>query len=474
VSSATVGQARSDHLSLPTVFAFVSATIPGAILLGMLGVYLPRYFAVLGLPLFTVGATFSLVRVVDTLTVDLPLGWGMDHTRSPLGRYKPWFLLGAPILMVGVYMLFNPPHPIHREYLFVWYLILWVGLSTMTISHSAWAANLATNYNERSRLFGWMIPVGVIGGIGLNLLPLFTHGRIGPGIPSSVPLIGWAVIVIGTITTAIAVLGVREPVAPSAHRGKVVWRDYWTIVSRPTSLRLVSGDLLFTLGPGLTGPIYIFFFNQVKGFPVNATSVLLTFYTAAGLVFAPIWAAVARRVGKHQTLQIACVCYAIFQTSLMAIPRTLFFPTAALMFLVGGSASAFLFLVRAMLADFSDELRLEQGVARVSLLYSFVGMTQKLGTSLNAFITFSILAWVGFNPGEHAHNTPRAIFGLEMTYLFAPIIFVALGGVMFVGYRLDAKRHAQIREALEARDAAIEEGALVEGLTGESTLAAAE
>ena len=465
--------APADNLSLPLVLSFVSATIPAAVLLGMLGVFLPRYFATLGLSLFAVGGTISLVRLVDTFAVDLPLGWLMDKTATPIGRYKPWYIAGVPILALGIYMLFNAPKPMPASYLFGWYLILWVGLSMSIISHSAWAANLATSYNQRSRLFGWMIPVGVLGGVGLYLLPLVTHGKVGPGNPASVPLIGWGIIALSVATTALIAVAVREPAPPNVKRGKVVWSDYWALVSKPTALRLVFGDLFLVLGPGLTAPIYIFFFNQAKGFSVGAATLLLIFYTAAGLVWAPMWSLVARRVGKHRTLQIACVCYAICQTSLMAIPKGLFLPTALGMFMVGGCASAFLFLVRAMLADFGDELRLEQGVARVSLLYSFVGMTQKVGTSLNTSISFAVLQLVGFKAAEGAHNTPHAIFGLEMVYLFAPIIFVVIGGVCFVGYKLDASRHAEIRAALDRRDAAIEQESLADSLTGEPALAPA-
>jgi len=256
-------------------------------------------------------------------------------------------------------------------------------------------------------------------------------------------------------------------------RGKVVWSDYWALVSKPTALRLVLGDLFLVLGPGLTAPIYIFFFNQAKGFSVGGATVLLSFYAGAGLLWAPMWSLVARRLGKHQTLQIACVCYAICQTSLMAIPKGLFVPTAIGMFMVGGCASAFLFLVRAMLADFGDELRLEQGVARVSLLYSFVGMTQKVGSSLNTTISFAVLQFVGFKAAEGAVNTPHAIFGLEMVYLFAPIVFVVIGGSCFFGYKLDARRHAEIRAALDERDHALEAESVADSLTGAPPLASA-
>jgi Na+/melibiose symporter-like transporter len=460
-------------LALPTLFAFVSATIPSAILLGMLGVFLPRYFTHFHLPLLAIGVTLAGVRTIDTLAVDLPIGWAMDKFHTRVGRYRPWYVLGAPIVMVGAYMLFNPPKTMTMGYLATWYLILYVGISMMTIAFSAWAAVLASGYNDRSRLFGWMVPVGILGSAWLSLSPALTHGKFGPGNAADVPIIGWIVIGLTVVTTAVVALFVREPAAPPSPRAKGSLIDYWRLIANPTALRLVMADLFLTLGPGITAPIYLFFFNQAKGFTIGGATTLLVFYTGAGLVFAPMWARVARSLGKHRTLQIACASYAVLQTSLMLIQGPQFPITALFMFLVGGCASAFLFLVRAMLADYSDELRLNQGVARAGLLFSFTGITQKLAASFNTAISFGILAWVGFNPDEHAHNTARAIFGLEMTYLFAPIAFVVVTGLFFFGYKLDAKRHAEIRAALDARDRSIELETLADNLTGEPALPAA-
>jgi glycoside/pentoside/hexuronide:cation symporter, GPH family len=471
VSTTSVVRSPSeDRLALGTVLTFVSAGIPSAILLGMLGVFLPRFFTHFHMQLFAIGGTLALVRTIDTLAVDLPIGWAMDKFRTPLGRYRTWFVAGTPIVMLGTYMLFNPPLHMTTAYLAGWYLLLWIGVSMMSIASSAWGASLARGYNDRSRLFAWAIPVAILGAAWLNLAPAVTHGKFGPGNFNDVPIIGWIVIGLTAVTTLIVAVFVREPVAPPAPRARGGFGDYWRLIANPTALRLVLGDLFFTLGPGLTGPIYLFFFNQAKGFTISGATVLLIFYVCAGVVWAPMWARVSRSLGKHRTLQIACVCYAVFQTSLMAIQGPQFWLTALFMFLVGGSASAFLFLVRAMLADYADELRLNQGVSRVSLLYSFVGITQKLASSFNTAISFGILAWVGFDPDEHAHNTARAIFGLEMTYLFAPIVFVAVGGAFFFGYKLDAKRYAEIREALDSRDAAIEQETVADALTGEPPL----
>ena len=81
-------------------------------------------------------------------------------------------------------------------------------------------------------------------------------------------------------------------------------------------------------------------------------------------------------------------------------------------------------------------------------------------------MTFGVLAWVGYTAHEHATNTPQAIFGLEMVYLFAPIVFVFVGALSVIGYKLDAKAHDAIREQLAAREFAASE----ESLTGTSVV----
>jgi Na+/melibiose symporter-like transporter len=122
-----------------------------------------------------------------------------------------------------------------------------------------------------------------------------------------------------------------------------------------------------------------------------------------------------------------------------------------------------------MVADITDEVRLDRGQDLTSLIFSMVTTTTKIGGTITVLIVFPILAAVGYNGKEGAVNTASAIHGLEMCYLFAPIILVWFGGAMFFGYKLDAKRHADIRAELEERDNA----AALESLTGPTGLAEA-
>ena len=99
------------------------------------------------------------------------------------------------------------------------------------------------------------------------------------------------------------------------------------------------------------------------------------------------------------------------------------------------------------------------------MLYAMVILTQKVGSSITVSIVFPILAFVGYNAAEGATNTPQAITGLEMCYLFAHIVLVLVGAAMFFGYKLDDKRHAEIRAALDQREFELAEAA-AEPLSG--------
>ena len=447
--------ATSGRLPLPRLLAFSLGSIPAYMLISMTSVYLPPFYAgKMGVSLTAIGATIGLLRLTD-LGLDLALGWLMDKTRTPMGRYRPWYLAGLPVLWLAVYKVFNPPADVNTAYLFGWYILLYVAYSMLVLGHSAWAAGISGSYNERSRMFGWMLGVGVFGSSFLGILPLLTHGRIAAADPKSMPTIGWIIMAVSTVAVVIATLSAPERISPEARTQRTSLKDYLAVVTNPSMFRLILADLFLVLGPGASAPIYVFFFREAKGFDAASVVLLLVPYGAAGILGAPFWASIAQRFGKHRTVQAAGVAYAIFQTILMLVPAGLFWPTLVSMCSVGFCASAFIVLIRAMVADVADELRLTTGQERSGVLYALVTLTQKLGSSLAVTIIYPILDAVGFVAKPGYHNTPAAIRGLEMCYVFAPIILVVIGSASLIGYKLDAKRQGEIRSALdelEARD----------------------
>jgi Na+/melibiose symporter-like transporter len=471
VSTVTGGPARA-RTPLPTIFAFGSVGLPLASILLIYAVYLPRFYVGLGISFVLVGTAIFIVRMIDVL-FDPVIALVMDRTKTPIGRYRPWLLLGVPFAVFGVFKVLIPPSGVGVPYLILWLVVTYAGLSMLNLGFAAWASVLAKDYDGRSRLFGWTQAMAVIGSVGLLLLPKFTHNKISPGFAASMPTIAMILIVALPLTVAICSVFTPDRIVEAPRRPRFSFRDYWGAISRSSMLRVTLADLMLTLGPGATAPLYVFFFHDAKGFSIPDVSLLLISYIGAGIVGAPSWARLARRVGKHRTIQIACVCYAVSQTILMALPRvwhgyTLIqaLPTVVGMFAVGFVASAFIPLIRAMVADVADEVRLEQNQDLTSLLYSMVTTTTKVGQTIVVLAVFPILQMVGYNGKEGAINTPHAILGLEMCYLFAPIILVFAGGAALIGYRLDARRHQAIREALEARTESLSIAAAEESMIG--------
>jgi Na+/melibiose symporter-like transporter len=449
---------------LRNILSFGTLGVPLAAFAVIFGVYLPRHFVSLGIGDFKPGAKEAFLAVAAAITVtriidiffDPLVALAMDWTKTPIGRYRPWLLMGVPLVMLGIYMLLMPTGHVTIVYMILWLLVAAAGTSMIGLGLAAWSAVLARSYNDRSRVFAIQTAMGVMGSVAILCLPILTHGKIAAGVKSSMPTLGLILIVAFPIALAICTGLTPERVRPIPKRPTFQIGDYFRALGRPSMLRLVLADLMLTLGPGTTGPLYVYYFHDAKGFKVPDVGLLLIAYIGAGILGAPFWGRVAGRFGKHRTVQIACVAYSITQAILMALPRVYApytfgqaIPTILGMFSVGFCASAFLLLVRAMIADVADEVKLEVKQDLTSLLFSMVTTTTKIGASITVLIVFPILALVNYNGAEGAVNTPHAIFGLEMCYLFAPIILVWFGGAMFFGYKLDSKRHAEIREALD-------------------------
>jgi Na+/melibiose symporter-like transporter len=456
------------RLSAPGLFAFAMPALATGGLAVAASVYLPNYYAThVGLGLAAIGGGFGVVRLVDGL-LDPVLGVVMDQSRTRLGRYRPWLIAAAPVLMLGVWLLFEPPRAAGIGYLFAALVVYYVGISMLTLSHVSWASVLAGQYHERSRVFGAFQLVGVAGAILILVLPILLARR---GASDSVAAMGWLIVAAAPLGVLLATLRTPEPIAARTHEDYLGLRDYWAIVTRPDVLRIFAADICLTLGPGWMSAMYLFYFHDSRGFGGDAARLLLLVYIAAGVVGALAISRLSMIFGKHRTQMTISTGYSIGLVVLTLTPKGAFWPAAALMFVLGVLAGGFPLLDRAMMGDVADAIRLEQGKRRIGLLFAMITTAQKVAVALSILLSFAALDWIGYHAKAGAVNTPQAIHGLELVYLIGPVTFVMLGGACYIGYTLDAKRHGDILAQLEERDAAIGATApILDGFGAEPTV----
>jgi len=321
----------------------------------------------------------------------------------------------------------------------------------MTLSHVSWASVIAGQYHERSRVFGVIQTVGVLGATLILVLPI-ALARAGAS-DGGVASMGWFIVGVAPIGVLLAIWRTPEPIAAATHEDQVSLTEYVAIVTRPDVLRIFVADICLTLGPGWMSALYLFYFHDSRGFGAGDASRLLLIYIAAGVVGALTISRLAMRIGKHRAQMVASTGYSLGLLMMPLTPKGEFWPIAAVMFVLGLLAGSFPMLDRAMMGDVADAIRLDQGKRRIGLLFAMYTTAQKVAVALSILLSFTVLQMIGYNAKDTAANTPQAIHGLELVYLIGPVTFVMLGGACYIGYKLDAKRHGEIRAQLEARDA---------------------
>lgn len=444
--------AANTPLSLGRTLTFSATSLPVAALVLALTVHLPPYFAAsIGVPLVAVGAVFGLCRAID-IPIEPMLGLAMDRTRTRWGRFRLWTLIGAPLMLLGLYMLTSARQGVGEAYLVTWLLVMYLGLSILLLSHTAWAATLATTYDSRARIFGIMGGVGVIGALGVLAIPIVMEAN-GYTDAEGVRGMIWYVMLLIPAAVGLVVWRTPETIAPEAPGQRFRLRDYLDLVTHGSMARILIADLCLALGPGWMAALFLFFSRDRMGFTTGQANVLLAIYILAGLFGAPATAWVATRIGKHRAAMVSSAVYCVSLISLLWLPKASLGPSALAYFASGFVAAGFGALIRAMVADVADDIRLTQGKERGGLLYSLIASTNKVAVAASVIITYPLLARIGYDPKLGHANAPDAIQGLTMAYLSGPIGFLALGAFCMFGYKLTAEKAAETRRLLDARDA---------------------
>lgn len=446
-----VAPAPAVRRSNGVLAAFSTVCLPLAAFGVALPVTLPEYYAShVGIDIAMVGYVFMAVRAID-IVADPLIGGAMDRTRTRWGRYRPWMAASAPVLMLAALMIFVMVEPgAGPLYLFGWLLVLYLGFSVGTLSQLGWASVLAPEYDQRSRVYAWWQAFNILGVIAILILPAaVVQTGIGDYV-AGVHIMGWAIIAALPLTVSLALAAVPEPVNPgdAPHGG---WRVYVELLRRPTVKRLLAADVLLGVAPGITGALLFFFFDQIKGYDRTAASIFMLLYFVGGLAGAPIWARLATRIGKHRALAVASLIFAGLYVVATLLPGGNFALTAAAMFIAGLPYAAGLFLLRAMMADAGDEVRLETGVDRTALMFSILSATTKLG-HVFALIPYAVLGWVGFQPvPPPGGNSETSLLALQAMFVVVPALLIAGAALALRNYPLTPARHDDIRRALEAR-----------------------
>lgn len=441
---------RDGSVTRLSIAALAAVSLPMAMLSLPLTVAVPEYFGnALGLDLALVGTIFMAIRIFD-IVVDPFLGLLMDGTTTRWGRFRPWLLAGMPLVICGTAALFMPPASAGPLWLTLGLIVAYVGWSVVSLAQLSLAAGLASGYGARARVYAWLQTCFFFGVCLVMLLPLLLGGA-GNNAATSLASMGW--LIIATVVVMAAVFWALVPeVAVRRERQRLGVGAYLRLVARPAVLRLLCADILLGLGYGIASAMLLFYFIAVKELDRNVFGILLIAQMGTAMISMPLMARLAARIGKHVALGITSVAMLVIGPSMMLVPKGDLLLAAFVMAVWGVCYGAATFLPRSMMADASDEVRLETGVDRTGVLYALLISSWKLGGALSVGIGYFALDLIGYQAPLGTQNSSQALAAVEWLFVGSPALLGLLGSFFAWGYPITAARSAAIRETLDRND----------------------
>jgi len=443
-------QAPAPRASASTLAALAAPALPMATITLPLTIFLPAFYATtVGINLAVVGLVFTVVRLAD-LVFDPLVGGLMDRTLTRWGRFRPWLVIGTPVVMLGAWLLFMAERGAGAAYLAVALTLTYVGYSIVILSQMGLSALMSPDYHERSRVFAWWQFFNMVGVFLALALPSALELMMPVTPELTVRTMGVSILVTTPISVIVAVLMVREqPAMPAAHVARVT--DYFSLF-RLRSARLALGSVTMTgFASGVSSAVFLFFYTIVKDVSAATLSMVLGFFFIVTICSVPIWARIGRRIGKHRALALGCSITALFMMSIALMPPgNLVY--MVIWFAIGGFAAASADLLpRAMIADVSDEDRLATGMDRVGMLYALLALVTKLGQAAAIGAVFVLLDLLGFSAAAGRGNGTAALNGVMLLGSIGPGLLHLTAAVLAWRYPLTAARHDAIRAELDRR-----------------------
>lgn len=445
------------HLTLGRMLAFGAPGFAGAAMAIPIGILMPKFYSdVVMAPLGTIAMAMALARSLDALTDPL-MGWISDRTRTRWGRRKPWIAIGVPPCALVFYLLFAPPESLSGQAAGIWFgvtfALYFLFSTTYQIPHGALGAELALEYDTRSKLFGLQSLFLLLGVLVAALTPSILQEGFGMTDERQV---------FASLAAAFAVLlvllyGVLLRYVP--ERPEFVDREPNPLVpgvrralrNHPFRILFLSGLVASVPAaiPGILAPYYTTYVMQVEN-PDAALGTVLFLYFGTGLLGVPLWIWLSGKVGKLYTLVIGSMIGTVGSAFLFFAPAGDLGVVSLIFFLIGVQSSTGLVVLPSMGADVIDYDELLTGKRREAQFGAFWAILPKFVAIPGASIPLAILAWAGYVPNEV--QSEGVIFSIRAMIGLFPVAFNLVAIMILLRYPISREIHEKIRVGIEEHD----------------------
>ena len=416
--------------------------------------YLSVYYTdVVGIGPAVVGIIFMVARVWDAINDPMMGGIADRHISKKWGRYRPWILFGAPILVVLSILMFKVPNLDSNSakiaYITITYILAGMAFTGTNIPYMSMQSTLTTDIQSRIDLSSMKSVFTCVGTLVLNLIamPVILHfSQSEQANARGYFLAAVLFSIFGLILYMITFASTKEVYYPEMSAVKVSLKDTFKYIfgSKLLVVMMVALLLSYLCMFGRLGvAVYYYIYCMNKPMMVG---ILMMIPPAAGII--PQYLVPKLKVSKKLLVIIA---FAVRAITLLLIFVTPYENTTMIMVLliINGIFCYDMGILWGLTAPSIDDAEVRTGIRLDGTVYAFLNLFLKIASAFGASIGLALMAAKGYV--ANAAQTAESLQGINMATNLLPAIFIALAIIPFLFFNLDQKKIEENRKILEER-----------------------
>lgn len=395
---------------------------------------------------------FLITKFIDAGS-DYLVGALVDRTNTKMGRNRPWMLAGAPVLAIGMVLVFTTPDfgPGGKlAWAYITYIIFSFGYTLVNIPMGSILPTLSADAKERTKIATSRTIFSNLGSLTSASMALFLidklgHGNQAAGYRNTNTVFGILVIVI----MLICVFSIREiNPATKVEKTSILKDIKYLANNKPYMLMLAYTFFLFVGYLGMFATI-AYYFKWIVGNEM-LTSVAVTIATVVPIVSMLLAAKLNQYVSKRNISQLGTIIQ-IFGFLIIwlagANVAVMYVGVGVMGFGMGFRQNMFF----SMLADTVDYGEWKNGKSLAGTQTAVSGFVNKVASAAASAIVGGLLAWGAYD-GTAATQPESAKNAIVFAFIAVPVICNVLSMVVMHFYDLD-KNYDEIKAEIDARRA---------------------
>lgn len=452
---------EKKKLSNKTIFGYAFGALADAASYNFIIMYMLYFLtAIIGLSAGKAGIIISISTVVSAV-YGLCIGPVSDNTRSRYGRRRPYLLIGALLLLVGLILLFRPMG-LSGNGAFAFYLlmilIVWIGYGSFLTPYNALGSELTSDYDERTKL---RTPAGIFNCIGNIIgisLPLTIIGFFVSKGTTEGEAWGYFAIILSIVCTISILItwkatkGKELPMEILAKEEKEInpVKTYWQILKLKPFRWMIGFVVMFGIGytvfqSGLV--YYILFYAGMTEAKMSQAMFVNIFVSMAITV---IISFITMKTNKKMAFILSFLLSAAVMVILYFIGVQSFGMLLILLAAFGIGNGAYWLLIYPLVYDLSEVYEYKYGKRKEASLLSMLAFVFMIASSIGTQILAVLMELVGYDPALYVQSS-ETVNGIANIVFGVPIAAYVLGAIFCIGYPLSKKAYEKLVTELEKK-----------------------